>query len=102
MFRVLVVGLLLVSCSENQQVKQEQEQQLEQQELNLSRDALSEVLNEEGGPVKDSEARLPDLFADEPEDKKTKFSGKVLTKEEAADLRSTVDGVQVEIEVPTR
>ena len=45
------------------------------------------------------QATLPDLFDDTPAAKKTKFSGKILTREEAESLSQSVDGIQLEFEV---
>ncbi len=55
----------------------------------------------QGGASADVETVLPDLF-DEQTEKKAKLRGKVLTKEDAQDLQSSVDGVQIDLEIPTR
>ena len=113
MLRIVLLMLVLTACSEPEPASElgpepdaetgaETGAEQKDQELNLSRDAITDVMDEEGPAMHDPNATLPNMFADEAEDKKTKLSGKVLTKEEAEDLRSTVDGVQVELEVPTR
>ena len=67
--------------------------------LNLSTDLIGDALTEEG-EVGEAESVLPDMF-DDREEAKTKISGKVLTNEEAQTLQDSVDGVQLELEVPT-
>ena len=67
--------------------------------LNLSRDLISDGEVEE--ELADAENVLPDMFAEEADQPKTRISGKVLTKEEAQTLTDSVDGVELKIEVPT-
>ena len=101
MLRIALLVLALAACS-GPEPEREVGPGDPSQELDLSREAIRDVLEEEGTVMKDPDASLPNMFADQAEEKQTKLSGKVLTKEEAEDLRSAVDGVQVELEVPPR
>ncbi len=69
--------------------------------LDLSREALSEIENEGADELEEPPAVLPDMFEAQTGDKKTRLSGKVLMNEEATNRHDMVDGIQIEVEVPT-
>jgi hypothetical protein len=109
--KVWVIGatvcVLLAACSSDQDQDQLQEpmpgsRNEEKPSLDLSRDALTETFSAESEDLAQPESALPDLFEDgKKQEKKTKLRGKVLTNEDAQDLRSSVDGFQIDLEIPT-
>ena len=79
------------------------QQSTETAPLDLSREVLQqEMAADSEVELIEPDTTLPDLFAEQEEDKQTKLSGKVLINDEATDPRAKVDGVQIELEVPTR
>lgn len=70
--------------------------------LDLSRDVLSEIEADIDTEIDDPDALLPDMFEQPVEEKKTTLSGKVLINEESTHHRELVDGVQIEVEIPTK
>ena len=66
--------------------------------LDLSRDMLDEPGSAD---LEDPDQVLPDLFEDQGEEGRVRVSGKVLTKEEAESLQSSVDGAEVRLELKT-
>ena len=96
MSRVLLCLVFLAGCAE-----QQEENTSTERALDLSSEQITQEIAAEETQLAEPEAVLGDMFEKE-NSPKTKVSGKVLTKEEAESLRNSVDGVQVELEVPTR
>ena len=70
--------------------------------VNLSRRLLDDVADEGADSLGPREQMLPDMFeATGEEEKKTRLQGGLLLKEQAADVRDMVDGIEVKIEIPT-
>ena len=76
-------------------------QESSSQRLDLSRSGVEQVLEGMGDVAlsPDNDRLLPELFDAEPEQKKTRLSGGVLTNKEAESLRDRIDGVELKIEL---
>ena len=111
MFRLIVLAMLVAGCAPDSNQAESAPpvpQEPQPQQLDLSAETVNSAVQEVLEDAKsqpsmvEPEAALPDLFGERREDKKARLTGKVLTKEEAKDLRDSVDGLQVELKVPTQ
>ena len=101
---VLILAMLAVACDGNAPSGSAPTETIEPaesqaQELNLSRELVDDETTVE---LADPDEVLPDLFEEDAEGKRVRLSGKVLTKEEAENLQSTVDGAEVKLERKTK
>lgn len=69
--------------------------------INLSRDLLDDILDEQPNTIRARERTLPAMFDADADDKKTTIGGSLMLKDEPTQIREMVDGIEVKIEIPT-
>ena len=69
--------------------------------INLSRELLDDIVDEQADAMHAREPMLPDMFKADADEKKTTIGGSLLLKDEPSEMRELVDGVEVKIEIPT-
>ncbi len=69
--------------------------------INLSRELLDDIVDEQADTIHAREPMLPDMFKADADDKKTAIGGSLILKDEPSEIREVVDGVEVKIEIPT-
>ncbi len=70
--------------------------------INLSSELLDDIVDEGlDGSINPREQLLPDLFEPTEADRKTKLRGGLLLKNEPEQIQDMLEGVEVQIEIPT-